>query len=138
MRTYQREALIRWWRLVWYKCPCCGAYYLINVHDVASRGRRLFETSLLLEEMLQVYNHIHNTTVFLKQMVWQTCFIFTLFIKHVQKEFIFASRDQCACTNTLQNTKHTSRLLQKTKASAQRCFIKKVFLKWHSGVGVLQ
>ena len=63
-----------------------GAYSSINVQGVAIiRGQRLIETRHLLEQIRYLYNHIHNSTVFIKQMVWQTRFIFTLFIKHVKK-----------------------------------------------------
>ena len=42
----------------------------------------------LLEVIRYLYSHILNSIVFIKQMVWQTRFIFPLLIKHVEKIYM--------------------------------------------------
>ena len=101
--------------------------YSMMVRRLLEGGAYLWP-SALLEEIRSLYNYIYKSIVYRKQMVWQTRFIFTLLIKLNQKIYVCVTWSM-RLHKRFTRTKHTSRLLQDTRASVQRCSIKKVFLK---------
>ena len=116
-----------------------GTYSGINVQGAALvRGRRLYETRHLLDQIRQQYNQIHNSTVFVKQMVWQTGFIFTFFVKYVKETIICMMRSLRLWKHFIKY-KTYQQTAPKQKGVCAEVFYKTSFLKvtlWYMCFGV--